>query len=200
GMSASAPLELSAPVLLFSVFLALSTAVVFDLAPALRASKLDLNQGLKQTGGRSGAGRSDRRLRSALVVAEMALALVLLVCAQLMIQTFLRLKAVDPGFHAENVVTVRTPLPPRYADASRRNAFYQEVLDRVRKIPGVVSAGYVTFLPLTLKGGTRGFQIEGVPRAPGRDALYRQVTPDCLPTRRIPIRQGRDVEQQDGTR
>jgi len=184
GMATSTRLELSAPVLLFSVFLALSTAVAFGLAPALCASKLDLNQGLKQTGGRSGAGRSDKRLRSALVIAEMALALVLLVCAQLMIQTFLHLKAVDPGFRAEDVVTVRTPLPPRYADASRRNAFYHQVLERVTRLPGVVSAGYVTFLPLTLKFGTRGFQIEGVPPAPGRDALYRQVTADYLATMR----------------
>jgi predicted permease len=197
GMTAAATLELSAPVLLFSVFLSLSTVVVFGLAPALRASKLDLNQGLKQAGGRS-AGRGDRRLRSVLVVAETALALVLLVCAQLMVQTFLRLRAVDPGFRVENVVTARTPLPPRYADSSRRNAFYRDVIDRVGKIPGVVSAGYVTFLPMTLKGGTRGFQIEGVPRGPGRDALYRQVTPGYLATMRIPIRQGRGIEERDG--
>jgi predicted permease len=198
GMAASAPLELSAPVLLFSVFLSLVTAAVFGLAPALRASKLDLNQGLKQAGGTPGAGPADRRLRSVLVIAETALALALLVCAQLMIQTFLRLKAVDPGFHAENVVTARTPLPPRYADVSRRNALYREVLDRVRQIPGVVSAGYVSFLPLTAKFGTRGFQIEGVQGGPGRDALYRQVTPDYLRTMGIPIRQGRGIEEWDG--
>src|SRR5207247_2539989 len=78
------------------------------------------------------------------------------------------------------------------------NAFYREVLDRVRKIPGVVSAGYVTFLPLTFKAGTRGFQIEGVPPGPGRDAVYRQVTPGYLATMRIPIRQGRGIEERDG--
>jgi predicted permease len=195
---ATTRLELSAPVLLFSALLSLATAVVFGLTPALRALKLDLNQGLKQTSGRSGGGRSDKRLRSVLVIAETALALVLLVCAQLMIQTFLRLKAVDPGFRAENVVTARTPLPPRYADASRRIAFYRQVLERVTKLPGVISAGYVTALPLTFKGGTRGFQIEGVAPAPGRDALYRQITPDYLRTMGIKILQGRGIEERDG--
>ena len=191
GMSSR--LELSAPVLLFSVLLSLVTGVVFGLTPALRASK--------QTAVRSGAGRTDRRLRSVLVVAETALALVLLICAQLMIQTFLRLKAVDPGFRAENIVTARTPLPPRYADAARRDTFYHQVLERVTRLPGVVSAGYVTALPLTFKGGTRGFQIEG--RAPvrglgGRDALYRQVTPDYLRTMGIAILRGRGIEERDG--
>jgi putative ABC transport system permease protein len=198
SMATGTRLELSAPVLLFSGLVSLATAVVFGLTPALRASKLDLNQGLKQSGGRSGAGRSDSRLRSVLVIAETALALVLLVCAQLMIQTFLRLKAVDPGFRAENVVTAGTPLPPRrYADASRRIAFYHQVLERVTKLPGVVSAGYVTALPLTLKGGTRSFQIEGVPPAPGRDALTRQISPDYLRTMGIRILQGRGIEERD---
>ena len=197
-MATGTRLELSAPVLTFSVLLSLATAVVFGLTPALRVSKLDLNKGLKLTGGRSGAGRSDSRLRSVLVIAETALALVLLVCAELMIQTFLRLKAVDPGFRAENVVTARTPLPPRYADASRRIAFFRQVLDRVAKLPGVVSAGYVTALPLTFKGGTRGFQIEGVSPAPGRDALNRQITPDYLRTMGIRILQGRGIEDRDG--
>jgi predicted permease len=190
SMANSSRLELSAPVLLFSVFLSLATGVVFGLTPALRASK--------QTVVRSGAGRADRRLRSVLVVAETALALVLLICAQLMIQTFLRLKAVDPGFRAENIVTARTPLPPRYADASRRSAFYHQVLERISKLPGVVSAGYVTALPLTFKGGTRGFQIEGGPPVRGRDALYRQVTPDYLRTMGIAILRGRGIEERDG--
>jgi putative ABC transport system permease protein len=198
SMATGTRLELSGAVLVFSAFLSLATAIVFGLAPALRASKLDLNQGLKQTGGRSGAGRSDSRLRSILVIAETALALVLLVCAQLMIQTFLRLKAVDPGFRAENVITARTPLPPRYADVSRRIAFFHQVLERVTKLPGVISAGYVTALPLTMKGGTRGFQIEGVAPAPGRDALNRQITPDYLRTMGIRILQGRGIEERDG--
>jgi putative ABC transport system permease protein len=199
SMAALARLELSAPVLLFSMLLSLATAVVFGLMPALRASKLDLNRGLKQSGGRSGAGRSDSRLRSVLVIAETALALALLVCAQLMIQTFLRLKAVDPGFRVENVVTAGTPLPPRrYADASKRTAFYHQVLERIAKLPGVVSAGYVTALPLTMKGGTRSFQIEGVPPAPGRDALTRQISPGYLRTMGIRILQGRGIEERDG--
>src|SRR5207248_6310471 len=91
--------KLSLGVLARLVPAGMAASGVFGLAPAMRASKLDLNQGLKQTAGKS--GRSDRRLRSALVIAEMALALALLVCAQLMIQTFLRLRAVDPGFRAE---------------------------------------------------------------------------------------------------
>jgi predicted permease len=190
SMATRTRLELSGTVLLFSALLSLATAIVFGLTPALRASK--------PTTVRSGPGRGDRRLRSILVIAETALALVLLVCAQLMIQTFLRLRAVDPGFRAENVVTARTPLPPRYADASRRIAFYRHVLERIAKLPGVVSAGYVTALPLTMKGGTRGFQIEGVPPAPGRDALNRQITPDYLRTMGIRILQGRGIEDRDG--
>src|SRR5258708_38222394 len=115
-----------------------------------------------------------------------------------MVKTFRGLRGVDQGLGGEKGVRGRTPLPPRYADSSRRNAFYRDVLDRVGKIPGVVSAGYVTFLPMTLKGGTRGFQIEGVPRGPGRDALYRQVTPGYPAPMRIPNRQAPLSEEPEG--
>ena len=195
GMSDWIRLELDSSVLLAALLISLTTAVAFGLVPALRLSRLDLNDALKQ-GARSIAG--ERRLRGILIVTEMALALVLAIGAHLMIQSFLRVKAVDIGFRPENVLTVKTALPMRYQDLTRRAAFYRDVLERVSRLPGVVAAGYTTALPLTFKGGTRGFSIEGRPPAPGRDAIYRQVSKDYLRAMGIPLRQGRGIEERDG--
>ena len=102
------------------------------------------------------------RLRGALVVAETALAFLLLTGAGLKVQAFFHVRNLDPGFRPENVLTARTALPsPRYDDTGARTAFFDRALAGVQGLPGVVSAGYITYLPLTMAGGTNGFILEG---------------------------------------
>jgi putative ABC transport system permease protein len=157
-----------------------------------------LNEALKQSGGRGGTGTGQRRLRGALVITEIALALVLLMGAGLLIQTFLRLRALDLGLNPENVLTLRTTLPRnKYGELPKRAAFYQQVLERVRALPGVVNAGYTTAVPLTWKGGTNGFTIEGRESQPGQDANSRQVSTGYLETMEMKLRQGRFFNERD---
>jgi putative ABC transport system permease protein len=204
GMAASTRLELDLPVLGFTVFITLLTAIVFGLAPAFQASKIDLNEALKQGCGRSGLNAGSNRLRSVMVVAEVALALVLLVGAGLLIQTFLKIRNQYSGLRPESVLTLRTVLSPiKYAEHSQRVAFYRDVLQRVKALPGVVSAGYATTVPLATKGGTNGFSIEGrtveQESAGGiaYDANHRQVSAAFLQAMGIPIQEGRPFNDAD---
>ncbi|HMY76335.1 MAG TPA: ABC transporter permease, partial [Blastocatellia bacterium] len=198
SMALNAGVKIDARIFSFTMLLSLLTGIVFGLAPAMQAAKVDLNEALKQSGGRSGAGAGHRRLRSALVVTEIALALVLLVGAGLLIQTFLKLRALDIGINAENVLTLRTQLPSeKYGELPKRTAFYQQVLERVRALPGVRAAGYTTAVPLTWKGGTTGFVIEGKTPQPGQDANNRQVTTGYFETMGVKLRQGRFFDEHD---
>ncbi|HKO60922.1 MAG TPA: ABC transporter permease [Pyrinomonadaceae bacterium] len=204
GMTGSTRLSLDLPVLGFTILITLITAIVFGLAPAFQASRIDLNEALKQGGGRSGINAGSNRLRNVMVVAEVALALVLLVGAGLLIQTFLKLRDQYSTLRPESVLTMRTVLSPgKYAEHSQRVAFYQDVIQRVKALPGVVSAGYVTSVPLAIKGGTNGFAIEGrtieQERAAGiaYDANHRQVSADYLQAMGIPILEGRPFNQSD---
>jgi putative ABC transport system permease protein len=182
----------------FTLLLSLLTGVIFGLVPALQAAKVDLNEALKQSAGRTGTGTGQRRLRSALVVVEIALALVLIVGAGLLIQTFLRLRALDIGVNPENVLTLRTALPrSKYAELSKRTAFYQQVLERVRALPGVAAAGYTTAVPLTWKGGTNGFTVEGHMPGPGQDANNRQISVGYMETMGIKLKEGRFFNAHD---
>ena len=207
GLSLSTQLNLDLQVLGFTVMLALLTAVIFGLVPAFQASKIDLNGALKQGGGRTGLNAGGNRLRSFMVVSEVALALVLLVGAGLLIQTFLKLRDQYSGMRPENVLTMRTVLPrSKYADQPQRVAFIKQVLERVKSLPGVVSAGYTTTIPLVWKGGTSGFYPEGrtLERALGEglsyDANHRQVSPDYLKTMGIPLLRGRPITDGDDER
>jgi len=140
-------------------------------------------------------------------VTEVALALVLLVGAGLLIQTFLKLRDQYSGLRPENVLTMRTVLPrSKYPEQPQRAVFYKQVLDRVRSIPGVVSAGYATTIPLAWKGGTSGFFPEGrtLERASAEglsyDANHRQVSADYLKTMGIPLLRGRAFSEGDDER
>jgi predicted permease len=204
GLALSTKLTLDPKVLGFTLLVTLLTAVIFGLAPAFQAAKIDLNEALKQGGGRSSLNAGGNRLRSALVVAEVSLALVLLVGAGLLIQTFLKLREQYSGLSPENVLTLRTVLPRnKYPEAQQRATFYKQVLERVTSLPGVISAGYTTSVPLAVKGGTNGFSIEGrtieQARAGGLsyDANHRQVSNDYFKTMSIPIRQGRSFNDGD---
>jgi putative ABC transport system permease protein len=204
GMTVSTKLELDLSVLAFTLLITLLTAIVFGLAPAFQASKIDLNEALKQGGGRSALNAGSNRLRSVMVVAEVALALVLLVGAGLLIQTFFKLRNQYSELKPESVLTLRTVLSrSKYPEHSQRMAFYTQVLERVKNLPGVKSVGYVTTVPLATKGGTNGFSIEGrtveQENAGGiaYDANHRQVSADFLRTMGIPIQEGRSFNEGD---
>ena len=200
GLTLSTNLQLDATVLLFALGVSVVTGIFFGLAPALHAARVDLNEALKQSGGRTSSA-SGAKLRSATVVFEVALSLVLLVGAGLLIQTLVRLFNQYSFLEPEKVLTLRTQLPDsKYQDTPQRSNFYQQVLQRVQSLPGVVSAGYSTSVPLAWKGGTSGFYPEGV-REPiagmSYDSNHRQVSADYLKTLKIALRQGRYFDEHD---
>jgi putative ABC transport system permease protein len=180
--------------------LALATSVLFGLAPALQAARMALGDALR-SGRRTVSGTHGR---GALVVAEVALTLVLLVAAGLLLQTFHRMRYADLGIRPDHVLTVRTALPlERYSEPARRRAFYDRVLASVERLPGVVGAGYTTSVPLEWKGGTSNFAIEGRVCDPAMscDANHRQVSTGYLRAIGTPLRSGRffDWRDQAGT-
>jgi predicted permease len=197
-MTLATSLHLDTRILLFTILISIVTGVIFGLVPALQAANFDLNNALKQSSTRV---TSTGRMRSALIVFEVALSLVLLVGAGLLIQTLFQLFRQYSVLEPEKVLTMRTILPrEKYKEPQQRNNFYQQVLQRVEHLPGVVSAGYSTSVPLSWKGGTSGFYPEGI-KAPipgmAYDANHRQVSADYLKTMNIPLRQGRYFDARD---
>lgn len=188
--------RLDARVLLFASGIALLTGLLFGVVPAWQASRAGLAAGLRD-GGRAGASRRTRVLRGVLVTGEVALASALLIGAGLLFQTLRNLNAVDLGFNPERVLTLQTRLPqPRYADFAKRQRYFHDVLDRVRALPGVQSAGFSSTLPFLQRGNTTGFAIEGREPIP-TDALYRVVTADYLQTIGVRLREGRLYHRDD---
>lgn len=204
GLTLSTRLSMDPKVLGFTLVVTLFTTLLFGLAPAFQASKIDLNEALKQGGGRSALSAGGNRLRSAMVVAEVALALVLLVGAGLLIQTFLKLRDQYAGLRPESVLTLRTVLSrTKYPEHPQRVSFYKQVLERVESLPGVVAAGYTTTVPLAEKGGTNGFSIEGrsieqlTAGGLAYDANHRQISVDYFKAMNIPLKQGRSFNPGD---
>lgn len=199
GMAQTTELKIDSPVLVFALAVSLVTGIIFGLLPALQASKVDFNETLKQ-GGRGGLSAGGNRLRGALVIAEVALALVLLAGAGLLIQTLYNLQNQYSLFQPEKILTMRTVLPDgKYDEHPKRVAFYDQVLERLKGLPGVVSAGYTTSMPLQWKGGANGFTIEGRPERNnlGTNANHRQVSAEYLQTMGISLREGRYFGNQD---
>ncbi|HEY0728877.1 MAG TPA: ABC transporter permease, partial [Pyrinomonadaceae bacterium] len=158
-------LGLDASILAFSFGLSLVTGLIFGLAPALQSSRLDLNEVLKE-GGRNMSAGAGHRLRSAMVVTEIALAVVLLVGAGLMMKSLLRLLQTNVGFETENLLTMAMVLPPaKYTQANQLVNFNDQIQERVRSMPGVSNAGTVDILPLN-GGNTTRFYIDGDPVPP----------------------------------
>ena len=187
-------------VLLFTLLLSVLTGLVFGLVPALQASRVDLHDALKE-GGRSGAGGALRgRMRHALVVAELALALILLIGAGLMIQSFGRLQAVDPGFRPENIATMRISLPDAdYENTRKWYEFYGRLLERVEALPGVVSTAVNNGVPLA-SGGTESGSIPDsrpLEEESFASCLYQAASPDYFKTMGIPLLRGRTFTEQD---
>jgi putative ABC transport system permease protein len=189
------------PVLAFAVALSLLTGIVVGLLPALRVSKLDLNESLKE-GGRSSATSARRsRLQRALVVLEVALALVLLVGAGLMIETFRHLETAPTGFNPDHLLTVRVPLAEyEYKQGPKSAEFYRGVLGRIQAIPGVKSAGMANNLPFTGFHTSNEIPLPGnSPGGPGVTIhlTQRSVSPGYFRAMEIPLKEGRDFTLAD---
>ena len=196
----SAEIGLDARVLLFTLGVSLLTGVVFGLAPAFQSSSVNLHDTLKE-GGRSGKVGVRRGLRNALVVVEMAAAVILLVGAGLLIRSFVQLQQVNPGFEPRGVLAMQLSLPPnKYPDRPARAAFLRQMLERVRAIPGVKSVGTTTTLPMSGNDMSGSFQIEGRQQAPGVNNPHGSrwlVSEDYFQTMRIPLVKGRYFEARD---
>ncbi len=188
-------------VLLMTTAVTAATALVFGLLPALRAARVDLAETIRDGDRATSDGRDRHRLRSALVASEFALAMVLLVGAGLMIRTLAALQQVDPGFDPRGVVAMRISTSgTRESDSTVRQAFFDDVLSRVRALPGVDAASYVNHLPLDGDVWGRSFTVEGRPKPkPGEreGSVYRVVYPDYFHAMGIPIVSGRDVSDAD---
>jgi putative ABC transport system permease protein len=185
-------------VLCFTFALSLLSGIVFGLAPALRSSRPDINLALKGVGTSSNPGR--QRLRSLLVVAEIALSLVLLVGAGLMIKSFLRLQQVDPGFDPEHLLTAEISLPRSKYDGQNMAVFHEQLLDRLTALPGVASAGAISSLPLSGTDADTSFFIDGQPPLEPRDRPRthpRTISPDYFRAMGITTIEGRDFTKQD---
>jgi len=191
-------------VLGFTLGLAILTSVIFGLVPALQSSKADLNETLKESGRSATGGVRRRRLGSALVVAEVALSFVLLVGAGLMINSLVRLQRVNPGFRTDRLLSMRISLPStKYAQERPEltAGFFQQLIERVKTLPGVEAAGVTSALPLTNSGWGKLFTLED--RTPPKslddvpNVQYRQVSPDYLSTLAIPIIKGRAFSEHD---
>ncbi len=188
-------------VLLFAVAASLVTGVAFGLLPALHMSQVDLGELLNDAARGSTGGKRQNRVRSLLVVGEIAVSLVLLVCAGLMLKSLARIGDVNPGFQPHGLLTAQIGLPPaRYSDAAAKRAFFDAVLERVRALPGVVSAGATTRMPLTGGNSSRGLVVEGfVASGPDQEpeADYRAISPEYYRTMGIPLREGREFASTD---
>ena len=189
------------PVLAFTLAVSVLTGVVAGLLPAIRASKTNLNDSLKQGLGRTDADSSGHRTRSVLVISEVALSLVLLIGAGLMIRTFSRLRNVDPGLDPHNVLTMSFSLSStKYDKPIQQIAFYDQVLQRVRSLPGVAAAGAIDSLPLGDGGSTQPIAVEGHPAlamSEQPEVAVRVVEPGFFEAMRIPLLQGRALNIAD---
>jgi len=194
-------IQIDGRVLLFSLAISVFTGLLFALAPAVYSTRANLVEALKE-GGRGGTdSRSRARIRSFLVVGEIALALVLVVGAGLMLQSFERLTAINPGFDSSHVLAVDIALSgQRYSKAADRVALFREYLSRVRALPGVISAGATNALPLAGRDAGSNFLIEGKPPLPYSqqpNARFRVVSTGYFETMRIPLRAGRLISSSD---
>jgi putative ABC transport system permease protein len=194
-------ISLDLKVLGFTLAVSLLTGFIFGLAPAFQALRMNQSETLKEGGRDSVTGRSGKRLRGLLVTAEVAVSLVLLIAAGLLINSFLRLRNIDPGFKVDHLLTMKIELPePKYEAFERRAAFYTDLIQRVQSLAGVRSAAVTTNLPLYRQGNSIGVRLEGKPEPPpGQELIVvtRIVSPAYFETMSIPLLNGRQFTDQD---
>jgi len=189
-----------ATVLGFTFVLSLVTGMAIGIVPALAASKPELQSTLKASGRGTTTGRGQRRLRSALVVAEVGLAVVLTLGAGLLLRSFLSVLAIDPGFRADNLLTLQIALPGSYATADQRRALYDRLFSRLDALPGVTASGGTTRLPLGSTNVTTKVGVEGRSLPPGDwpEVEFRRAVHHYFTAMGIPVRRGRDFNAGDG--
>ena len=201
NISQAREISLDLKVLGFTLGVSLLTGFIFGLAPAIQALRMNQSETLKEGGRDSVTGRSGKRLRGLLVTAEVAISLVLLIAAGLLINSFLRLRNIDPGFKVDHLLTMKIELPePKYEEFERRTAFYNDLVQRVQSLPGVQSAAVTTNLPLYRQGNSIGVRLEGKPEPPpGQELIVvtRVVSPGYFDTMSIPLLAGRPFNDQD---
>lgn len=194
-------------VLFFTLLISFLTSLVFGLAPAIDVSKPNLNEALKEGGRGSGAGSSRSRLRSFVLVAEIALAVVLVTASGLMFRSLMRLQSVNPGFNSRNLITLEVQLPEaKYRAAPQQRAFQQQLLQRIASLAGVQSTATVDNLPFSGNSFNTSFTIEGRPAVAATErprAYYRVVSPNYFLAMGIPFQRGdqftdRDAAEQPG--
>ena len=190
-------------VLAFAIALSVVTVLLFGAGPALIASRRGFNDALRASG--AGVARRSGRMRNSLVIAEITLTVVLLAAAGLLLRSYTAVLAVDPGFRADHLLLVETPLAPsKYGKLEDRTDHYRRVLERVRTLPGIASAGYVNLPPLVFKGGRAYVSIEGEP-PPSQADFSRYIVADrvagegYLETLGVPRLQGRPFDSRDGS-
>ncbi|MGE0127021.1 MAG: ABC transporter permease [Blastocatellales bacterium] len=193
--------KINGAVLGFTLGISLLTGVIFGVAPAFEATRLNLTESLKEGGKNIGGSMRSHRLRNSLVVAEIALALVLLVCAGLLIRSFTRLQGVDPGFNTKNILTMRVGLPGRKYDTDQKRIdFFRRAIAQMQSLPGVESAGAVSFLPFASPHAGTLVEIEGRPKAPPGQGLSTGVMVtdvNYFRTMQVPLKRGRLFTDQE---
>ena len=193
-------ISIDGPVLWFTFAASVMTGIIFGLAPALKASKPDLNESLKEGGRGTSENFNRHSLRNTLVVAQMAFTLMLLVGAGLLVKSFLKLQQVDPGFASpENVMTMRISLPSRYEENEQSAAFIKQVTERVGNVPGVESVGAISVIPLAGTNIRTTFNIKKRPFPANQEPPIelRAVTPNYFRAMGVPVLKGRPFNEQD---
>jgi len=203
NMLSGTPVIVDWRVLVFTMVASLATGILFGLGPSLVALSADINRTLKEGGRDSSSSKRGNRLRAALVIAELSLAVVILVGAGLCLRSFYRLNSVDPGFNPHNLLTMKLSLPSAsYKDDAKKIAFFQQLRDRTAALPGVISASADSWLPFTTMGAATGFQIEGQPKLADADQPVtdvRVVGSDYFHSMGIPLVAGRDFNEQEAS-
>jgi putative ABC transport system permease protein len=192
--------EMDTRVLFFTLAISMLTGIIFGSAPALRASRVDLNETLNDGGRTPGAVTSRSPLRAALVVIEVALAMVLLIAAGLLIKTVLRLNGVNPGFDSDHVLSMNVWLPrAKYPKPENWNAFYERLLQQVQALPGVEAAGITSVLPVSENFDRRTIEIQDQPKPANELAEqdFYGITPGYLRAMSIPVVRGRALGEHD---
>src|SRR5262245_6503052 len=194
-------ITINGTVLVFTLFVAFVTGITFGLFPAIQGSHFNLNDTLKEGARDPGGGSKGNRIRGFLVIGEVAVSFVLLIGAGLLINSFFHLRNLDPGFRSDHLLTMKADLSDvKYPDRDRRAVFFDDVIGRVRVLPGVQSAAVANNLPLTYNGDSMTISVEGLPDPPPDqqlDVIYRVIGPDYFAAMRIPIIRGRAFTDQD---
>lgn len=193
--------QISVPVLVFTLVVSLLTGVIFGMVPAFEATRFNLHESLKEGSQNIGGGTRSHRVRGAFVILEIALALVLMLGAGLLLRSLGRLQSVDPGFNPKNLLTMRVNLPGRKYDSDRKRIdFFRRVLEGIRALPGVEAAGATNFLPFAGPHAGTLVEIEGRPKPPPGEGL---VTGSCVTdvnyfaAMQIPLKRGRLFTEQE---